>query len=352
MFKLALDRELNGRDLCSQPTISRIENLPGPRALLAMGKAMVGHYCGSFRCAPKRIVLDIDDTFDAAHGEQQLCLFNAHYGDYGFQPIVVFDEGGRMVGAVLRPACRPSGHQIVKWLRRLIDEIRLHWPHTEILLRGDSHYCTPETLRFCRERGLDFIFGVAPTSTLRKHILDLEQRAVAERKVSGQAKVRHFAEFRDGAKSWDQPERIIARVEASDREAGRNVDTRFIVTNLKGKSPRQIYEKIYCQRGQAENHIKAWKTHLAADRTSCCKAAANQMRLFLHVGAYWLMWGLRSLMPKRSHWKTMQFDTMRLRLIKIAVSNCSSPLRDGISLQGRNDSMKWVEPMSCSRADG
>jgi hypothetical protein len=42
--------------------------------------------------------------------------------------------------------------------------------------------------------------------------------------------------------------------------------------------------------------------------------------LFLHVGAYWLMWGLRSLMPKRSHWKTMQFDTMRLRLIKIAVN--------------------------------
>ena len=57
---------------------------------------------------PRRIVLDIDDTFDAAHGGQQLRLFNA-YDEYGFQPIVVFDGDGRLVGAVLRPARRPDG---------------------------------------------------------------------------------------------------------------------------------------------------------------------------------------------------------------------------------------------------
>ena len=70
--------------------------------------------------------------------------------------------------------------------------------------------------------------------------------------------------------------------------------------------------------GWLENHIKSWKTHLAADRTSCTKASANQFRLFLHAGAYWLMWSLRSLMPKRSPWRVAQFDTLRLRLIKIA----------------------------------
>jgi len=68
----------------------------------------------------------------------------------------------------------------------------------------------------------------------------------------------------------------------------------------------------------AENHIKAWKAHLAADRTSCPRATANQFRLFLHAGAYWLMWGLRAMMPKRSLWRIAQFDTLRLRLIKIA----------------------------------
>ena len=63
---------------------------------------------------------------------------------------------------------------------------------------------------------------------------------------------------------------------------------------------------------------KAWKTHLAGDRTSCPKASANQFRLFLHAGAYWLMWSLRSLMPHRALWRIAQFDTLRLRLIKIA----------------------------------
>ena len=65
---------------------------------------MVDLYCESFATVPKRITLDIDDTFDAAHGGQQLRLFNAHYDEYGFQPIVVFDGEGRFITAVLRPA--------------------------------------------------------------------------------------------------------------------------------------------------------------------------------------------------------------------------------------------------------
>ena len=77
---------------------------------------------------------------------------------------------------------------------------------------------------------------------------------------------------------------------------------------------RTLYEDLYCRRGQAENHIKSWKTHLAADRTSFCRAAANQLRLMLHTGAYWL----RRLMPARSSWRVAQFDTLRLRLLKIA----------------------------------
>ena len=127
-------------------------------------------------------------------------------------------------------------------------------------------------------------------------------------------KVRRFKEFFDGAASWSRVERIIARVEVGDQGA----DTRFIVTNLAGGKAKALYEDVYCRRGAAENHIKSWKTHLAADRTSCTRATANQFRLFLHAGAYWLMWGLRAAMPKRSRFAGAQFDTLRLRLIKIA----------------------------------
>jgi hypothetical protein len=303
------------RELCSQSTISRLENLPDARALLRMGRAMVDLYCESFRQIPKRITLDIDDTFDAVHGGQQLRLFNAHSDEYGFQPIVVFDGEGRFITAVLRPAKRPGGKEIRAFLRRLLRAIRTNWPNTQILLRADSHYCCPEVLDWCRANGLDYILGVAPTTTLRRHIECLEASTKTRFEAAPQEdKLRRFKEFFDGAASWSRVERIIARVEVG----AEGPDTRFIVTNLKTRNARVLYEDVYCRRGQAENHIKSWKTHLAADRTSCTKATANQFRLFLHAGAYWIMWGLRASMPRRSMWRDAQFDTLRLRLIKVA----------------------------------
>jgi len=315
MFKMALDRAPSGDDLCSQSTISRLENLLDLRALLRTGRMLIDFYCASFRQVPKRITLDWDDTFDAVHGGQQLRLFNAHHDEYGFQPIVVFDEDGRFVTAVLRPAQRPKGTEVRAHLRRVVRQIRSHWPKVEILLRGDSHYCAPEVLDWCRAEKVDYILGVAPTPTLRKHIaaLEVSTQARFDEDPDG-GKVRRFKEFHDGAASWSRVERIIARVEAGSLGA----DSRFIVTSLTSGTPRDLYQKLYCRRGQAENHIKSWKTHLAADRTSCTKATANQFRLFLHAGTYWVMWSLRAQMPKKSPWRTAQFDTIRLRLVKIA----------------------------------
>src|ERR1700759_5152517 len=293
MFKLAMGRLPTSEPLCSQSTISRLENRPDKRTLLRMGYGLIDLYCDSVRQVPRRIVLDIDDHFDAAHGAQELRVFNAHYDEHGFSPIVVFDGDGRLIG-----------------------RLRANWPRIEILLRGDSHYCAPEVLRFCRANRVDFVLGVATTSTLRRHILGLEQ-STAKRfaATGGRDKLRRFKEFYDSARSWDRVERIIARVEA--RPEG--VDTRFITTSLAGGSPRAVYEKTYCQRGQMENHIKSFKRHLAADRTSCHTASANQMRLFLHAGAYWIMWTLRAAMPPRSSWRRMQFDTLRLLAVTLVV---------------------------------
>src|SRR5664279_4920774 len=217
MFKMALDLWPSDRELCSQSTISRLENLPDARALLRMGRAMVDLYYESFTSVPKRITLDIDDTFDAVHGGQQLRLFNAHYDEYGSQPIAVFDGEGRFITAVLRPAKRPGGKEIKPFLRRLLRAIRAHWPHTEILLRGDSHYCGPEVLDWCRANSLDYILGVAPTTTLRRHVADLEASTnVRFEAAPRDGKLRRFKEFFDGAKSWSRVERIIARVEVGE----------------------------------------------------------------------------------------------------------------------------------------
>ena len=282
-----------------------------------MGYAMVDFYCDSFRQVPRRIVLDVDDTFDAAHGGQQLRLFNAYYDEYGFQPIVVFDGDGRLIGAVLRPArptgrardrdsaaspdrgaCAPTGRAS----RSCCAATATTAPPRCCASAAPSGWTTPSASR--RRPRCAAISAAWRQSTTARF-------AAAG---AGGEKLRRFKEFYDGAASWDRVERIIARVEAGPE----GVDTRFIVTSLDGGSPRTIYEKVYCHRGQAENHIKSFKTHLAADRTSCHRATANQMRLFLHAGAYWMMWSLRALMPRRSSWRVMQFDTLRLRLMKVA----------------------------------
>ena len=93
-FKLACGRlPESGRDLMSQPTLSRLENAPSWRELARMGLTMIDLFCDSFERVPQRIVLDIDDTPDAVHGGQQLALFNAHYDEYLAATLVGQREG-------------------------------------------------------------------------------------------------------------------------------------------------------------------------------------------------------------------------------------------------------------------
>ena len=234
IFKLALGRLPSGADLCSQSTISRLENLPGRRALLRLAQAFVEQYCASFRQLPRRIVLDADDTFDRVHGGQQLRRFNAFYDDYGFRPIVVFDGEGRFVTAMLRPGKRPTGREIAILLRRLVGAIRALWPQVEILLRADSHYTAPEVIDWCRANRVDFVLGLAPNVALRRHVEALETSTAARFKAApARGKQRRNKEFYDAAQSWGRVERIVARVEAGPEGS----DTRFIVTSLAGGLP-------------------------------------------------------------------------------------------------------------------
>ena len=333
-FKLALERDPEtGATLCSQPTISRVENLADTRGLIRMSHEMVRFYCASFARAPRQIVLDMDDTFDTAHGHQQLRLFNAYYDEYGFQPIMAFDGEGRLVGAVLRPARLPTGKEATAHIRRLIRTIRRHWPKTEILLRADSHYCAPEVLDLCDSLRLQYVFDVPKNARLREHVQTLEV-STAERYARKGQQLRRFKSFSYAARSWSQARRVIARVEVGP--LGRN--TRFIVSNLEGGRGKHLYEKLYPARGQAENHIKGWKRHLTSDRTSCTKASANQMRLMLHGCAYWLWWALRAVCPKRSPWRHAQFDTLRLHLIKLAAT-----------IVEKNTRIVMTLPLSCPR---
>src|SRR5437764_1172763 len=313
-FKMAVGRlPESGDDLCSQPSISRLENLPGPVALKRMMAAMVELFCDSFEQVPRRILLDIDDTEDRVHGGQQLALFNAHYDSRCFLPIPIYEATtGKPVAIMLRPGKTPDGVEVALVLRHVIGRIRARWPAVDILVRGDSHYGRPEAMAWCERKRIGYIFGLAGNAVLLGRVNPLAEDAAMGRIGDEGEKVRRDGAFRYAAKSWQVERRVIARVEAGPQGA----DSRFIVTNLHGLA-QALYEKVYCARGQAENLIKAHKLHLVSDRTSCTKATANHFRLLIHTAAYWLMLNLRDLAPAHSFWRDAQFDTIRLCLIKV-----------------------------------
>ena len=315
-FKLACGRlPETGADLCSQPTLSRLENAPSLKDAIRLTYALVDQWMASYAREPASIILDIDDTCDVVHGHQQLSLFNAHYDERCFLPIHVYDtERSRPVAVVLRPGKTPSGVEVRAHLRRLVRHVRKQWTKTRIMFRGDGHYARPEAMAWCEENGLDYVFGLPGSNPLSKKMDEAADAVRTERAISDKPVVRDYAETRHKAKSWSRERRAVARIEATTL----GLDIRFVVTNLKHGSPEWVYDSLYCARGQAENLIKLHKTQLASDRTSCRSAVANQVRLVLHTAAYWLMLTVRDAIPKVRDLARAEFTTLRLRLIKIA----------------------------------
>jgi len=315
-FKLACGRlPDSGGDLCSQPTVSRWENAPTLREVVRMTYAMVDIYCASYAVPPAAVTLDIDDTVDVVHGYQQLALFNAHYNERCFQPIHVYDTAtSRPVAMLLRPGKTPSGPEIRNHLRRLVRRIRSHWPDTRLTIRGDGHYGRPEVMAWCEANDVDDILGL-PGNAVLDRLVEAAADDVRVRRAEGEAPVvRRYSETCYGARSWHRERRVAARIEASTM----GLDIRYVVTNLSHGSAEWLYDTLYCARGQAENLIKLHKTQLASDRTSCRSPLANQVRLVLHTGAYWLLLALRDAIPRPQPLATAEFTTLRLRLVKIA----------------------------------
>ena len=316
-FKMACGRlPESGVDLASQPTLSRLENTPDLRALIRLSHAMVDLWCRTHTSAPKSIMLDIDDTADTVHGHQQLSLFNAHYDERCFLPIHVYDAAsGHCLLTILRPGKTPDGKEIRGHIRRLVRRIRLHWPNTRITFRGDSHYGRKEVMDWCERNDVTYIFGLGPNKVLAQQVFPKLDECCVRRALARAEKVRDFAWTRYAAKSWSRARRVVARIEVTRKGA----DIRYIVTNIRGGKARQLYEKVYCARGQAENLIKRHKSQLASDRTSCRSPLANQMRLILHTAAYWLMRTIQAAIPRGEALASAEFFSVRLRLLKVAV---------------------------------
>ena len=318
-WKVACDRSVDADDaLSSQPSLSRFEHAMDARSVVLITRALEDEYVASLPEDLCELVLDIDSTEDPTHGQQPFSFFNAHYDNYMYFPLLVFDADGRLAGLRLRPGNAGNSRYAAPLMDRLVRKLKARFPSLRILVRADGGFCTPRFLdamdRLDRELGtVHYVVGLPQNSCLLKLSSLLLEEAAQESRMTKQTS-RRFGSFWYATRNWSHKRRIVVKAEhLADKS-----NPRFVVTSLK-LPPKAVYETVYCPRGQAENAIKDFKRALAGDRLSCTTYVANAFRLFLHAVAYRLLDGLRRVVVRVAPtFGRRQFDTLRLLLLKVA----------------------------------
>jgi hypothetical protein len=157
-----------------------------------------------------------------------------------------------------------------------------------------------------------YVIGLARNPRLEEQVAYAQLMLAEEHERSG-VKQRWISEFVYAANTWRHERRVVTRLEWGSQGG----NPRFIVTNM-DEPPEQLYDHIYCQRGEAENRIKEAQVGLFATRTSCQHFAANQLRVLLAALAYVLIERMRALALQGTELATAQVDTLRIRLLKLA----------------------------------
>jgi len=284
-----------------------------PRRQSHIAHQVVDHFVASYKTPPEVIVLDMDPTADHVHGHQQLAFFNAFEDEYCFMPFHVYEGlSGKYITSVLRTGKTPTASEILSVLKRIVRRIRHAWPDVVIVFRADGHHTKPGVMAWLDANGVQFVTGLGPNKKLKEMFALTIAEAEKKHQRTGRA-ARTYASAHYAAGTWQKPQRVICRVQVSDK----GTDVRYIVTSFHEAGAKYLYEVVYCGRGKMELMIKDHKTALKSDRTSCHRKEANQFRLFVHSAAYVLMHALRENLLRGSELASAQFDTIRLRLLKI-----------------------------------
>lgn len=327
MHRFLLDRDpLEGRDIASQPTLSRFENAVGSRELVRMSYALANsvlkRHSLRLKNRTRLITLDLDPTDDACHGQQQLSFFNRHYDSYCFMPMACFvqfdnEADQYLLAHVLRPGDAHATTGATAIMDRLIEGIRTHFPGVKIRVRLDGGFGTDQVLDFLESKGVEYVVGMIKNSVLLDSIGPVQNEVQWISFNSGVSE-RRYTECQYEARNWSKERRVVCKCEVVRNSFGEALDNpRFVVTNVKQVS-RSVYEKIYCQRATVENRIKEMQHGLSIDRTSCTRFFANHFRVILGAAAYALMQELR-LQAKGTSCERAQVATLRLRLLKLGV---------------------------------
>lgn len=261
---------------------------------------------------PEQIILDLDATDDPLHGHQvglprllRLQLLSAAVRVLRPAPV-----GGQAAPLRRRRQC---GH--VEEVVRIVWQTRARWPFVRILLRADSGFAREALMAWCEQNRVDYLFGLARNARLVAMIEEELAAAKAAAEQTGRP-ARRFKDFQwRTLDSWSRERRVVAKAEWTQGEA----NPRFVVTSLKRAEAgaRQLYEDIYCARGDMENRIKECQLDLYADRTSAQTMRANQLRLWFAAMAYVLICAMRRIALADTAFANATCGTNRLKFLKI-----------------------------------
>ena len=296
--------------LASASTLCRFESRADRETAWRLHEVLLDQFIASFKRAPKKLILDFDATDDPVHGEQDGRFFHGYYRHYCFLPLYVFC-GHQLLVSYLRPSNIDGAKHSWAILSLLVKRLRQVWPKVRIIFRGDGGFCRWKMLRWCDHHEVGYIIGLAKNKCLNRLTASLQDEAAACFAATGH-KVRWFTDFQYAARSWDGARRVIAKIEHSQH----GVNPRYVVTNLEGDA-KQLYDKLYCARGDMENRIKENQLDMFGDRTSCQHWWPNQFRLLLASLAYTLIEAIRRIALKGTELANAYVGTIRLKLFKI-----------------------------------
>lgn len=309
---LAGKSTLNRMELSLKGSAGRYHKIAVDETRLA--EVFLDLYVGAHKSPPKRIILDLDATDDPVHGNQEGRFFHGYYRCYCYLPLYIFD-GRHLLVAKLRQANIDAAAGAKEEIARVVAHLRRAWPDVEIWLRADSGFARDAMMSWCEENRIDYVFGMARNKRLEPMIAAELAQAEATFETTGKpARVFKELDYRTTS-SWSRSRRVVAKAE----HLGKGANPRFIVTSLPVDKigGRELYEDIYCARGEMENRIKECQLDLYTDRTSAATMRANQLRLSFASLAYVLVEAVRRLGLEGTEMANATAGSIRLRLLKL-----------------------------------
>lgn len=317
-------------DLASQPTLSRFENAPSARDLVAAGLTLEQHVVGQLARTHRRarlVTIDMDTTEDPTHGQQQFSFFNGHYGSWCYVPAFAFmsfdgDPEQYLVHARLRPGNAPVIRGAIPTLRRLVALVRQRFPRARIRVRLDAGYASGRLFDALEEWGVEYLVSMQGNAVLDRLAATLQEEA---RQRFPQGEGRLFGGFYYAARGWSRRRRVVVKAEVVAHPGRAPKDNpRYLVTNVR-HLPEAAYD-LYCLRGDSENRLKELHNDLEVGRTSCSRFLANQLRVLLTATAYVLFQEMRRRL-RGTELQRAQVGTLRLKLLKVAARMVESVRR-------------------------